>query len=168
MPYSERVRTVKESRVAAEKIGFPLILKPISGAGSADTYKVDSAADLENVLGKMLHVGEASIEEYIEGAEFTFDTVSIGGEPAYMNIASYLPKPLIARSEEWVSPVVITVRDMTQPKFAPAIELGKNVLKALGMGDGFTHMEWFLTPKGRRPCSARSAAGRAARASSIR
>jgi biotin carboxylase len=148
VPHSQRVRTVKESWAAAEQIGYPLIAKPISGAGSADTYKADSPAELESALSKMLHVGEASIEEYITGEEFTFDTVSIDGVPAYMNIASYLPKPLIARSEEWVSPVVITVRDMEQPKFAPAIELGKNVLKALGMGDGFTHMEWFLTPKG--------------------
>ena len=28
------------------------------------------------------------------------------------------------------------------------IALGRKVLDALGMGDGFTHMEWFLTPKG--------------------
>ena len=29
-----------------------------------------------------------------------------------------------------------------------SIALGRKVLGALGMGDGFTHMEWFLTPKG--------------------
>ena len=27
---------------AAERIGYPLIIKPIAGAGSADTYRVDS------------------------------------------------------------------------------------------------------------------------------
>jgi biotin carboxylase len=37
VPRSERVRTVAEARAAAEKIGYPLILKPIAGAGSADT-----------------------------------------------------------------------------------------------------------------------------------
>ncbi|MCA9604939.1 MAG: hypothetical protein KC619_05070, partial [Myxococcales bacterium] len=64
------------------------------------------------------------------------------------NVAQYLPKPLEARSEAWISPVIITVRDLEQPKIQKGIELGRKVLEALGMGDGFTHMEWFHTPKG--------------------
>ena len=37
---------------------------------------------------------------------------------------------------------------MKQPRLQGGIQLGHNVLKALKMGTGFTHMEWFLTPKG--------------------
>src|SRR6185436_11900528 len=147
-PHSERIHTVAEARAAAEKIGYPLVVKPISGAGSADTYRVDGATELESVLAKTQHVPECSVEEFITGEEFTFDTVCIGGEPAYMNVAQYLPPPLIARSEEWVSPVIITVRDMAQERLANGIALGKKVLGALGMGDGFTHMEWFRKPNG--------------------
>ncbi|MDF2693888.1 MAG: Carbamoylphosphate synthase large subunit protein, partial [Labilithrix sp.] len=44
--------------------------------------------------------------------------------------------------------VIITVRDMKLAKLQGGIELGRKVLSALGMGDGFTHMEWYLTPKG--------------------
>ena len=148
VPRSRRVRTEQEVRAAAEEVGFPLILKPIAGAGSADTYQVRTQAELEETLPKMRGVREASCEEYIEGEEFTFDTVCIGGEPAYENIAQYLPKPIEARSLEWVSPVIITVRDMYQARLAPGVRLGRHVLGALGMGDGFTHMEWFLTPRG--------------------
>src|SRR5205085_11429370 len=36
VPPSRRVRTERAVREAAEAIGLPLILKPISGAGSAD------------------------------------------------------------------------------------------------------------------------------------
>lgn len=148
VPRSRRVRTEKEVSAAAEEIGFPLILKPIAGAGSADTYQVRTPKELEETVAKMRGVQEASCEEYIEGEEFTFDTVCIGGQPAYENIAQYLPKPIEARSLEWVSPVIITVRDMYQPRLAPGVQLARKVLQALGMGDGFTHMEWFLTPKG--------------------
>jgi biotin carboxylase len=148
VPRSQRVRTVAEARAAAEVIGYPLILKPIAGAGSADTYKVESAAELERALAQMLHVGEASCEEFIDGEEFTFDTVCTAGKPAFMNVAQYLPKPLIARTNEWISPVIVTVRDLTQAKLAGGIALGKRVLDALGMGDGFTHMEWFRKPDG--------------------
>lgn len=148
VPRSHRVRSEKEIRAAVEEIGFPLVLKPIAGAGSADTYRVGDKAELETVMKAMRHVQEASCEEYIEGEEFTFDTVCIAGKPAYENIAQYLPKPIEARNVEWISPVIITVRDMQQKKLQKGIELGRNVLKALRMGDGFTHMEWFLTPKG--------------------
>ncbi|HWM86993.1 MAG TPA: ATP-grasp domain-containing protein, partial [Kofleriaceae bacterium] len=148
VPRAERVRTVAEARAAAERIGFPLILKPIAGAGSADTHRVEDARELEAALRRMLHVGEASCEEFIEGEEFTFDTVCIGGAPAFINVAQYLPKPLIARTNEWISPVIVTVRDLEQERLARGIELGHQVLKALDMGDGFTHMEWFRKPNG--------------------
>ncbi|HVJ93229.1 MAG TPA: ATP-grasp domain-containing protein [Labilithrix sp.] len=148
VPRSRRVVTEAETRAAAEEIGYPLVLKPIAGAGSADTYKVTSDRELETVLSAMRGVPEASCEEYIEGEEFTFDTICVGGKPVYENVAAYLPKPLEMRTLEWVSPVIITVRDMAQPKLQGGIALGRKVLEALRMGDGFTHMEWYLTPKG--------------------
>src|SRR5437773_702064 len=137
VPRSRRVRTEREVCDAAEEIGFPLILKPIAGAGSADTYQVRTQAELEATIPKMHGVQEASCEEYVEGEEFTFDTVCIGGQPAYENIAQYLPKPIEARSLEWVSPVIITVRDMYQARLAAGVQLARNVLGALGMGGGF-------------------------------
>ena len=90
VPRSERIRTVSEARAAAEKIGYPLILKPIAGAGSADTYKVEDADELERVLGSMRHISEASCEEFIDGEEFTFDTVCIAGK-AYRTVAPISP-----------------------------------------------------------------------------
>jgi len=44
--------------------------------------------------------------------------------------------------------VIVTVRDLAQDKLAGGIALGHRVLDALGMGDGFTHMEWFRKPSG--------------------
>ena len=148
VPRSARVRTAADAREGAAALGYPLVLKPISGAGSADTYRVDSDRELEDVLGRMQHVGEASLEEFIDGEEFTYDTVCVGGKPAFANVAQYLPKPLIARTTEWISPVIVTVRDLAQPVLAGGLALGNDVLGALGMGDGFTHMEWFRKSSG--------------------
>jgi biotin carboxylase len=148
VPRALRVRTVAAANRAAEAIGYPLILKPIDGAGSADTYRLDSKDQLPGVLAAMRHVDEASCEEFIEGEEFTFDTVCIAGKPAITNVCQYLPPPIIARTQEWISPVIITVRDLTEPRLASGIKLGHGVLDALGMGDGFTHMEWFRKADG--------------------
>jgi ATP-grasp domain len=148
VPRAARIRTADEARKAAAVIGYPVVFKPISGAGSADTYEVGSERDLEQVLARTQHVREASIEEFIDGDEFTFDTVCINGKPAFMNVAQYLPKPLVARSNEWISPVITTVRDLRQPAVSDGIQLGHGILSALGMGTGFTHMEWFKKPGG--------------------
>jgi biotin carboxylase len=143
VPGSRRVRTIAEVRAAIELTGYPAILKPISGAGSADTYKLESAADLERVLPEMRHVTEASCEEFIDGDEYTYDTVCIAGEPVYESVTRYLPNALEMRTLEWVSPIMLSVRDLGQPHVAGGIELGRKVLRALGMGDGMTHMEWY-------------------------
>ena len=90
--------TVQQCRDAAERIGFPLIIKPIAGAGSRDTYRIDDEAQLEAVLPKLGHVPEVSVEEFIDGEDCTFDTVCIDGEVAYHNIAYYRPRALIGRS----------------------------------------------------------------------
>ncbi len=148
VPRAARARSVQEARAAAEEIGFPLIVKPIAGAGSADTYRVGDEAELARALAASAHVPEVSVEEYVEGEELTYDTICIEGRPVFENVAQYLPKPLEARTHEWISPVIITVRDLAQDKLEGGLALGRQVLEALAMHDGFTHMEWFLTPSG--------------------
>jgi hypothetical protein len=133
---------------AAERIGYPLIIKPIAGAGSADTYRVESPDDLRSVLPRLQHVPEVSVEEFVEGDEFTFDTVTIDGRIAYYNIAWYRPRPLVARSNEWISPQVIALRHVDQATLAEGVKLGRAVIQALGFKSGFTHMEWYRKADG--------------------
>ena len=148
VPGAHRVRSARDAYEAAEALGFPLVLKPIAGAGSADTYRVDSIQELTRVIGLMHAVPEAVAEEFIEGVEYTYDAVSVQGTPHIESVMQYFPKPLQARTNEWISPGQVTIRDLEQPHLRPGIELGRKVLSALGMGEGFTHMEWFLTPSG--------------------
>lgn len=140
--------TVAGCREAAERIGFPLVIKPIAGAGSADTYRVDDARRLEEVLPRLVHVDEVSVEEFIDGEEYTFDTVSIDGEIAYWNVSWYRPRPLVGRSVEWISPQTVALRDVGARELQRGVALGRAVLETLGFRTGFSHMEWFLTPGG--------------------
>ncbi|MDH3404852.1 MAG: ATP-grasp domain-containing protein, partial [Acidobacteriota bacterium] len=50
VPRHSRESTARGCLEAAERIGYPLVVKPIAGAGSADTYKVANRAELEGVL----------------------------------------------------------------------------------------------------------------------
>lgn len=135
-------------RKAASQIGYPICVKPISGAGSADTYRVDDAEQLETILPLLGHVQEVSVEEFIEAEEFTFDTVCIGGEIKYFNLCSYRPRPLMGRTHQWISQQTIAIRDVMDPFYQAGREMGVEVIKALGFRDGFTHMEWYRKPDG--------------------
>ena len=104
--------------------------------------------ELSHVLPRLLHVPEVSVEEFIEGEEYTFDTICSGGTIHYYNVAWYRPKPLIARTEEWISPQTISLRDVDSEKIASGVEMGHKVIEALGFETGFTHMEWFLKDDG--------------------
>jgi biotin carboxylase len=143
------VRAVGETaiRAAAGEIGYPLVIKPISGAGSANTHQVREANGLAPAVAD---VGdrEVSVEEYIEGEEYTFDTVCRDGEILFENIAWYRPKPIIGRNEEWISMQTVNLRDIERPELRAGRELGRQVIATLGFRTGFTHMEWFLTPSG--------------------
>jgi hypothetical protein len=147
-PRHVSTRTVKGVWEAAERIGYPIIVKPIAGAGSADTYRVDSSAELAETLPLLRHVPEVSVEEFVDGEEFTFDTVCADGKILFENVMWYRPRPLQMKMHEWVSPVSIALRDLSAPDLQPGREMGAQVLAALGFRTGFTHMEWYRTASG--------------------
>ena len=117
----------------------------------------------------MRHVGEASFEEFIDGEEFTYDTVCIGGKPAFENVAQYLPQAARSRARnEWISPVIITVRDLDA---AGARRRASRSAAACSTRSAWATASptWSgSSSRTARSCSARSAAARAARTSSIR
>lgn len=135
-------------RAAVKKIGYPVIIKPIAGAGSMDTYRVDNAEELKAVIAKLGHVDHVNVEEFIDGEEYTYDTICVDGKMLYKNIGYYRPRPLTARSEEWISPQTLCLRDLDAPELAGGHEMGRAVLEALGMKTGFTHMEWYRKSNG--------------------
>jgi phosphoribosylaminoimidazole carboxylase (NCAIR synthetase) len=135
----------------AEQVGFPLVLKPRSGAGAADTTRVDDAAELERALGLFGGQGVESIaaEEFIEGHEGFYDTLAIDGRVALDFVSHYYPNVLEAMRTRWISPEFIsTNRIDSAPEYAELRTMGGRVISALGIGTSATHMEWFFGPKG--------------------
>lgn len=147
-PRHARAATVGEVRAAAERIGYPLIVKPIAGAGATNTYPVGDPGELEGVLPLLRGVDEVSVEEFVDGEEFTFDTICAGGHVFYLNMSWYRPRPLDGKLNEWISPQAIALRRVEQPELADGRAMGFAVLEALGFRTGFTHMEWYRKADG--------------------
>ena len=147
-PRHASTETVAGVWAAADRLGFPLIVKPIAGGGSADTYRAGSVTELNAILPMLRHVPQVSVEEFVEAEEFTYDTICADGRVLFENISWYRPRPLLNKTHEWISPIDITLRDLDAPELQGGRALGAAVLKALEFRDGFTHMEWYRKADG--------------------
>ena len=145
---SARASTGAEVTAACRAFGFPVVIKPIDGAGSMDTFKVSSAEELPAAIERVRHVATVNVEEFIDGEEYHFDTIISDGKVLYEHMGYYRPKPILSRHAEWVSPQTLSLRDIDAPALKVGRDLGHAVLKAMGFKTGFTHMEWFMTANG--------------------
>jgi formate-dependent phosphoribosylglycinamide formyltransferase (GAR transformylase) len=148
---SAAVDSASEAHEFAGQVGFPLILKPRSGAGASGTVRVDDLPALDNALGVFGGQGVESIavEEFIEGHEGFYDTITVNGQVALDFVSHYYPNVLEAMRARWISPqFVATNRIDTAPEYAELRDMGQRVITALGIETSATHMEWFFGPKG--------------------
>src|SRR5579862_1675361 len=81
---SAAVDTAAAAHAFAEQAGYPLIVKPRSGAGASGTVRVDDPAGLDRALGTFGGQGVASVavEEFVEGHEGFYDTIAVDGRVA--------------------------------------------------------------------------------------
>jgi carbamoylphosphate synthase large subunit len=142
-----------EVRAFVERVGYPIILKPRAAAGASGTSRVDSDAELDRALAELGASGavDIAVEEFVEGHEGFYDTISIDGQPVYDFISHYYPNVLEAMRERWISPQFIsTNRIDSAGDYSEVRELGLRAIEGLGIGTSATHMEWFFGPKGLR------------------
>jgi carbamoylphosphate synthase large subunit len=143
--------TADEVRAFAASAGYPLIIKPRDGAGASGTTRCDDDADLERAIaGIAFDRGQrVAVEEFIEGHEGFYDTISVGGEVIHEWVCHYYPNVLEAMRTRWISPQFIaTNRVDAVSAYDEVKQLGQKVIKLLGIGTSATHMEWFFGPKG--------------------
>ncbi|WP_256793317.1 ATP-grasp domain-containing protein [Terrabacter sp. Ter38] len=150
---SAAVDSAAEARAFAEREGYPLILKPRAGAGAQGTVRVDSDHELEQALQGYAREGASSIaiEEFVEGHEGFYDTISLDGRVVHDWATHYYPNVLEAMRQRWISPQFITTNRIDEPGnafYTEVRELGRRVIEALGIETSATHMEWFYGPKG--------------------
>ena len=149
---SAAVSSVPEARDFAGAVGFPLIVKPRDAAGAAGTHRADDWQALEQVLRatRVADGATAAIEEFIEGHEGFYDTLTVNGHVAHDFISHYYPNVLEAMRTRWISPQIVATNRMDAPDYGQLREMGRRVVEALGITTAPTHMEWFFGPKGLR------------------
>jgi carbamoylphosphate synthase large subunit len=153
IPCAQSVGTadVAEIHDFAARVGFPLIVKPRDAAGASGTSRVNNIVELNAALKEfgVLDGRSVAIEEFIEGHEGFYDTMTIHGKVRHDWATHYYPNVLEAMRTRWISPQFITTNRIdSAPSYAEVKEMGQAVITALGIETSATHMEWFFGPKG--------------------
>jgi carbamoylphosphate synthase large subunit len=144
--------SAEEVRDFAAEVGYPLILKPSDAAGASGTYKVDNDEELERAIEDthVAHGAPTAVEEFVEGHEGFYDTLSLDGKPVHEFISHYYPNVLEAMRTRWISPQIVVTNRMDAPAYEEVKAMGQRVIETLGIETSPTHMEWFFGPKGLR------------------
>lgn len=143
------VKDAKDAYDFAEKVGFPLVVKPPAGAGAKNTFTVETMERLKDYME--VYQPSASnpvlLEEFIQGDEHTFEGISINGELQWHSLCRYYPTPLEVLKNPWIKWCVLLPRELDHEKWHEIRQLNRKALKCLGLGTGLTHMEWFRRHK---------------------
>jgi biotin carboxylase len=145
-----RLRSAADARRFIAEVGYPIVVKPPDGAGCKGTYQVSDEASLEVALAdtRPSPHNEVLAEEFVQGEEYSFDTIVIDGVVRFHNILRYLPGPLDVMRNDWVQWCTLAPRDISGPEFDGIRKVGVAAVETLGLRTGMTHMEWFRRADG--------------------
>jgi biotin carboxylase len=129
---------------AAER--YPVVVKPLSSAGSDGVELVTDAAAFERVAARRAGEGRLLVERAVTGPEFSWEALvqegkiwlsnltekETTGPPQFVEVAHRLPAGVDAAAQ------------------TEADDLGAAVVEALGMRTGLVHLEFRRSPEGPR------------------
>jgi biotin carboxylase len=152
-PESMRADTLDEALAEADRLGYPVILKPTDLGLSAGVIKVDGPQKLAEAweyINAWKHGGIADwkprilVEEYVTGEEISVDTAVHAGEifPLCLAHKQIGYEPFCIEVGHYVYSEEPLLRD---PQL---LDLLHDTHRALGFNDGITHTEIMLTATG--------------------
>lgn len=131
----------KDGLKLAKKLGFPVIVKPDSGVGAGDTYKIKTKEELEgffeNKNSNVIYI----MEEFIPGELVTFDGLTDqDGNIVFYSTFSYCEGVL-----ETVENDSDTHFFLSREVPEDLIAMGTKMVKAFDVKERFFHFEFFRT-----------------------
>jgi RimK-like ATP-grasp domain len=139
-----------DARRFVDEVGFPIVLKPLTGSGGLATWCIRSNEQLELALTLMQPSLEKAVlaEDYLQGQELCIDTITIANEPRFHSVCCYRPSILEALENPQVQWTCVMPRDITGDEYSNFIRQGLVAVRALAVGNAMTHMEGFLLADG--------------------
>lgn len=136
--------TRQEADEIVKKLGFPVIVKPNSGVGASDTWKISNEAELDDFFKEKNEITYI-MEEFIKGDIVTFDGMTNQkGEVAFYNTMRYHDPAMNLLTED-IENVYYVPNDPSEG----LVKLGHRLVKAFNIPERFFHVEFFALEDGR-------------------
>ena len=147
-PRFAAVHGLHDSRLAAETVGFPAVLKPANSGGQRGLYRLESADDLDAHLHAALAESptqEAILEEFTDGLELNGIAVVRDGEVTVLTLSDRLRPEGAGFGVGWIHVYPTTLYG---DALAEAERVAAQSVRALGLEDGIAFPQLLAKPSG--------------------
>lgn len=141
-PQSVLLKSIAEAKALLEnKPNKRWVLKPQVGSGSVGVSEVSDPAELEGAFRQIPH-GDALLEEFVIGQEFSAEGLFLGGDPTILALTR---KQINSNFVELGHEMPARLSDEESQAAENAVE---QALMASGLSHGIFHFEFWMTSQG--------------------
>ncbi|HEV8459980.1 MAG TPA: hypothetical protein VGQ38_04660 [Gaiellaceae bacterium] len=164
-PRFAALRTISETRRAADEVGFPSVLKPADSGGQRGIFRIESLDDIHAHLHEALiasPTGEAILEQFVEGIEMNGIVIARDGHAFPLTLSDRLRPPGIGFGVGWIHVYPATTYGA---QLEESERVAAHTVNALGLRTGIAFPQLIAAPDGRVvvvECAARIPGGQMA------
>lgn len=140
-------QSVSEAQYAASRLGYPVVVKPVSLSASQGVIRVDKAADMPKVVERIRSIVEANgrgpedpllVERFIAGAEVAVEGLVRGGS---LEVLAIFDKPDPLDGPYFEETIYVTPSRLPAKSQEAIREVTAAAAKSLGLSEGPVHAE---------------------------
>ncbi|MGE4588892.1 MAG: ATP-grasp domain-containing protein, partial [Acidaminococcaceae bacterium] len=141
------VNTLSDRLRLLAKLDKPMVVKPINGAATKHTYKIDGFQDLfkATTLKALFRHKTILAESFIDGEEYHCDSIVVNGKIIFSSVSKYFCNCLNALNSEspWGSICYPASYD-SDDVISSIKNLNERAVKALNIQNSVCHLEAFV------------------------
>ena len=134
------VKDYEPAKEFANKVGYPVVVKPDNGVGANATYKLQSDSDLDYFFNTKDHSVQYIMEEFVNGEVRTYDAIiDSKGEPVFEsgNVTCDSLMDVVNEAKDSIFYIVKELPEVMK-------QLGRRTVEAFGVKSRFVHFEYFV------------------------
>ena len=134
------VKDFEPAKEFANKVGYPVVVKPDNGVGANATYKLRSDDELQYFFNTKDHSVQYIMEEFVNGEVRTYDAIiDSKGEPIFEsgNVTCDSLMDVVNEAKDSIFYIVKELPEVMK-------QLGRRTVKAFGVKSRFVHFEYFV------------------------
>lgn len=161
VPFFNRVSSYIDVLMFTNQYGYPVVIKPIDGAGSVNTFIVKNELEL-NIISDSISFENMIVETFVGGDVYHIDGLVLNDEIKFISPSKYINDCLSYKEGKSTASIFLT-KNMS--KYEELVNYGKKIISEFPTPKNMTfHLEVFINKEGITFCeiACRTGGGRIA------